>query len=68
MSTCFNLQSTTRATFLDETKSINEFIKTVFDKDNKLKPTQYTPVASKWNCSYCPFKNKKDLCPVGVSS
>jgi hypothetical protein len=50
------------------TKSINEFIETVFDKDNKLKPTQYTPVANKWNCSFCPFKNKKDLCPVGVSS
>lgn len=50
------------------TKSINEFIETVFDKDNKHKLTSYTPIANKWNCSFCPFKHKKDLCPVGVSS
>jgi hypothetical protein len=28
----------------------------------------FEPNPNEWNCHFCPFKNKKDLCPVGVSS
>jgi hypothetical protein len=25
------------------------------------------PNPSKWNCGFCPFKDKKELCHIGIS-
>ena len=48
-------------------KAMNEFINEVFTPDAKFKDDIMTPNPSKWNCGFCPFKNKKDLCQVGIS-
>ena len=43
------------------TKVLNEFITTVFDK-NGYKEKDYHPQPSKWNCTFCPFKENQKLC------
>ena len=48
-------------------KAMNEFIKDVFTLDAKFKEDVMIPNPSKWNCGFCPYKNKKELCNVGVS-
>ena len=49
------------------TNTINSFIEEVFNHDGSHKNKQFEPNPSKWNCTFCPFKDKKDLCQVGVS-
>lgn len=44
------------------TKSISSFIETVFDGTGRLKDKKYDPNPSKFNCMFCPFKDKKELC------
>tara|TARA_B110000977_G_scaffold13467_1_gene17001 strand:- start:576 stop:1529 length:954 start_codon:yes stop_codon:yes gene_type:complete len=48
-------------------KAMNEFIKDVFTLDAKFKEDVMIPNPSKWNCGFCPYKNKKELCNVGIS-
>jgi len=48
-------------------KAMNEFIEDVFTKDAKFKEVILSPNPSKWNCGFCPYKNKKELCNVGIS-
>lgn len=48
-------------------KAMNEFIKDVFTLDAKFKEDIMIPNPSKWNCGFCPYKNKKELCNVGIS-
>ena len=48
-------------------KAMNEFISEVFTPEAKFKDDMMTPNPSKWNCGFCPFKNKKDLCNVGYN-
>jgi RecB family exonuclease len=48
-------------------KAMNEFIENVFTKDANFKEITLTPNPSKWNCGFCPYKNKKELCNVGIS-
>ena len=43
------------------TRVLNEFITTVFDK-NGYKEKNYHPQPSKWNCTFCPFKENQKLC------
>ena len=43
------------------TRVLNEFITTVFDK-NGYKEKDYYPQPSKWNCTFCPFKENQKLC------
>ena len=43
------------------TKVLNEFITTVFDK-NGYKEKDFHPQPSKWNCTFCPFKENQKLC------
>ena len=40
------------------TRVLNEFITTVFDK-NGYKEKDYHPQPSKWNCTFCPFKENQ---------
>ena len=43
------------------------FVDAVFNKDGSHKvDAEYEKKPSKYNCNYCPFKNRKDICPVGV--
>lgn len=46
------------------TKSLNEFIETVFNKTG-YKEQEYKPNASKWNCQFCPFSQNPTLCSEG---
>jgi hypothetical protein len=48
-------------------QSLDAFILDAFDKDG-YQDKQHTPTPSKWNCNFCPFKDKKDLCSVGVDN
>ena len=50
------------------TNTINSFIEEVFNHDGSYKNKQFEPNASKWNCNFCPFKDRKDLCNASVSS
>ena len=43
------------------TRILNDFITTVFDK-NGYKEKNYHPQPSKWNCTFCPFKENQKLC------
>ena len=45
------------------TKSLNEFIEQVFNKKG-YKEINHKPNPSKWNCTFCPFKEEKELCSV----
>lgn len=48
-------------------KAINSFIEETFNLDGKFKDDNFIPNPSKFNCSFCPFKNNKELCSMGVS-
>jgi hypothetical protein len=43
------------------TKALNEFIEEVFNKDG-YKEKEHEPNPSKWNCTFCPFKENPELC------
>ena len=45
------------------TKSLNSFIEEVFNKQG-YKDKNYTPTPSKWNCTFCPFRDNPELCGV----
>jgi hypothetical protein len=49
-------------------KTIDNFINEVFNLDGSYKNKEYKPNPSEWNCRYCPFRNKKELCSSGMSS
>jgi len=48
------------------TNTINSFIEEVFNHDGSHKKKTFEPNPSKWNCTFCPFKDRKDLCQAGV--
>ena len=50
------------------TNTINSFIEEVFNYDGSHKNKIFEPNPSSHNCRFCPFKNNKELCPLGVSS
>lgn len=45
--------------------SLKEFIEEVFNKHG-YKDQKYKPTPSKDSCFFCPYKNEKELCSVGV--
>ena len=47
-------------------KAVNEFIETCFEGNN-YKETEMLPNASKWNCTFCPYKDNKELCGLGIN-
>jgi hypothetical protein len=49
------------------TKALTEFINECFIK-NKHTTKDMSPNPSKWNCTFCPYKEKKELCSVGYTS
>ena len=48
------------------TKALNEFIETCF-VGNTYTEEEMEPRASKWNCTFCPFKDNKKLCGLGIN-
>ena len=44
-------------------KALNEFIEEVFDRKG-YKEKNHQPTPSKWNCTFCPFKDNPQLCSV----
>jgi len=48
------------------TKSLNEFIETCFEGNNYTEKVM-EPNASKWNCTFCPYKEDLKLCGLGVN-
>ena len=50
------------------TNNLNEFINKAFNLDGSYKDTIFNANPSKWNCTFCPYKDKKELCnAVGKS-
>jgi len=49
------------------TKRFQEFIEMAFTKDGSHNTGPMLKVPSKWNCTYCPFKEDKNLCDRGLS-
>ena len=50
------------------TNNLNEFINRAFNLDGSYKDTIFNANPSKWNCTFCPYKDKKELCnAVGKS-
>ena len=45
--------------------TLNKFLNEAFNLDGSFKDRIFNPVPSKWNCTYCPFANRKDLCKEG---
>jgi len=43
------------------------FVDTVFKDGEINREIDYPAKPTKKNCQYCPFRNNKDLCPVGVN-
>jgi len=49
------------------TKSLNDFIEECFTSEG-FTEDEMSPNPSKWNCTFCPYKDKKELCNVGINS
>jgi hypothetical protein len=45
---------------------LNEFITLAFQKDNSYTERELLANPSKFNCTYCPFKNQKNLCNSSI--
>ena len=48
------------------TKAIEEFMSECF-VENKHTTKEMHPNPSKWNCTFCPYKEDKQLCGLGAS-
>lgn len=49
-------------------KNLDDFINSAFNLDGSYKDTTFKPNPGKWNCTFCPFKDDKNLCnAVGKS-
>jgi len=47
---------------------VTQFIEETFNFDGTYKQTDYQAKPDKYNCTYCPFKNKKELCNKAIFS
>lgn len=47
--------------------TVNSFIEEVFNHDGSYKDKQFQPNPNKFNCMFCPFKDRKELCNTSVS-
>jgi len=49
-------------------KELDIFVNAVFNEDGTYNlNANYEPTPSKYNCKFCTFANKKQLCPAGVT-
>ena len=49
------------------TKAINEFINECFNGNEYSQQKKWNPNPSKWNCTFCAFKEDKKLCGLGAN-
>jgi len=47
-------------------EALNNFIKKCFTTSGEVRDDEYPKVVSKWNCSYCPFKEDRQNCGEGI--
>ena len=47
-------------------EALNNFIKKCFTTSGEIRDDGYPKVVSKWNCSYCPFKEDRQNCGEGI--
>ena len=47
-------------------QAVQSFIKECFSSNGDIKDTDYPKFPSKWNCSFCPFKEDMEMCGEGV--
>jgi hypothetical protein len=47
--------------------TVNSFIEEVFNHDGSYKDKRFEPNPNKFNCMYCPFKDRKELCNASIS-
>ena len=47
-------------------QAVQSFIKECFSSNGDIKDTNYPKSPSKWNCSFCPFKEDMEMCGEGV--
>jgi hypothetical protein len=47
-------------------KAIDNFIKECFVSSGEIKEIEYPKSPSKWNCTFCPFKENLELCGEGL--
>ena len=46
--------------------AINDFISECFSSTGKHKDREYPATPSKWTCTFCPYKEEKELCDKGI--
>tara|TARA_B100001094_G_C18170996_1_gene795071 strand:+ start:244 stop:1215 length:972 start_codon:yes stop_codon:yes gene_type:complete len=46
--------------------AINDFIKECFNSSGNIKEREYIKSPSKWNCTFCPYKEEQELCGEGI--
>ena len=46
--------------------AINDFIKECFNSSGNIKEREYIKSPSKWNCTFCPYKEEQELCGAGL--
>ena len=46
--------------------AINNFIKECFNSSGNIKERDYSKSPSKWNCTFCPYKEEQELCGEGI--
>ncbi len=46
--------------------AISSFINECFNSSGEIKETIYPKTPSKWTCTFCPFKEDKELCGAGL--
>lgn len=46
--------------------ALDNFIKKCFTTSGEVREEEHPKVVSKWNCSYCPFKEDKQNCGEGI--
>ena len=47
-------------------RAINDFISSCFNSSGKIKDIDCPKSPSKWNCTFCPFKEEQELCGEGI--
>jgi hypothetical protein len=48
------------------TQAMDKFISTCFEQNGTYKQMSHEPIPSLWNCRFCPFSGKNDLCSKGL--
>tara|TARA_Y100000389_G_scaffold149760_1_gene149201 strand:- start:28 stop:999 length:972 start_codon:yes stop_codon:yes gene_type:complete len=47
-------------------KAMNSFVSECFNSNGEIKDIEYPKSISKWNCTFCPYKEDKENCGEGI--